>query len=59
MEVKIQYGEEMLGEQQPAKESYLHSPKKGVPILDRGNQEGSVIKALEEMLGLRSWMENI
>lgn len=58
-EYKSRVGGEALGEVHAAKESRLGSPQEGVPI--RKDKKGSrdIIRQMEKLLGLRSWIDNV
>lgn len=58
-EFKNKVDGEALGVAHAAKESRLESPLKGVPVRVDKRESREIIRYLEELLGLRSWIDNI
>lgn len=60
IEFKNKVDGEALGVAHAAKESRLESPLKGIPIRENNNRAiRGIRRYLEELLGLRSWIDNI
>lgn len=47
----------MLGT--PIRERSLHSPNPGVPIKKDNKESRTIIRNMEKLLGLRSWIDNV
>lgn len=59
IEHKKRSGSDALGESHAAKTRELASPKDGVPI-QRSNQDSwEIIKQLERVLNINSWIDNV
>lgn len=58
-EYKNKVGGETLGEVYAAKESRLGSPQEGVPIREDKKGSREIIRQMEKMIGLRSWIDNV
>ncbi len=58
-EYKNKVGGETLGEVHAAKESRLGSPQEGIPIRKDKKDSRKLFRQMEEMLGLRSWIDNV
>lgn len=58
-EYKDKIGGDALGVSRAAKMSRLGSPNDGVPILGDSDNSEQLIKEMENLLGLRSWIDNV
>lgn len=57
IEHKNKIGGPELGK--PRKESNLHSSQDGVPILNGEGHPRQMIREMEKLLGISSWIDNI
>lgn len=58
-EYKKRVSGEALGVAHAAKESRLGSPYKGVPIREDEKGARKIIRDMEKLLGLSSWIDNV
>lgn len=59
IEYKNKVGGDPLGVAHAAKESRLGSPYQGVPIRKDRKEARNIIRHLEKLLGLSSWIDNV
>ncbi|MCM1231262.1 MAG: hypothetical protein NC489_14170 [Ruminococcus flavefaciens] len=59
VEHKNKVGGDALGEAVAAKTSRLGSPGDGVPILEGDGKPRQMIRQMEKVLGISSWIDNI
>ena len=59
IEYKNRVGGEALGVAHAAKESRLGSPYEGVPIRKDKKESRNIIRYMEKLLGLSSWIDNV
>lgn len=58
-EYKMKVGGEELGACYANRESTLHSPQNGVPILEGIGDPWDMIEPMEKVLGISSWIDGI